>query len=172
MQLSEIAKVEQQAIESFISRDELITDEIKQKVADKKQEIIDKELVQKQAEEEAQKKAQEEAAKGFKVGEYTLKYGTYKGSGKLLNGDVNYTATFVLNSDGTYSYTRTTGNDTRSSAGTFFVKKDTLYGIDVTGPEGAFEGLGTKSSNGETGFYAVDDGTIWDMDIKMTYTGN
>jgi len=113
-------------------------------------------------------------AKVLKVGKYNVKYGTYKGKGKLLNADKEYSAKLVLNSNGTYTYTRIIegGNGNIKDSGTFYVTKDTIYGIEVTGPEGAFDGIGTKSTNGDYGFFSVGEGnTIWDMEIKMKYVG-
>ncbi|MBR0427618.1 MAG: hypothetical protein IJK18_05420 [Clostridia bacterium] len=173
-ELNELVK--KMITEKYKNNNDILTDEIKQNVANKLQEIENKkEEAKKVAKEEEREKIAEESAKGFKVGKYTLKYGTYKGKGKLLNADKEYSATFVLNSNGTYTYTRIIegGNGNIKVSGTFYATKDTLYGIEVTGPEGAFDGIGTKSTNGDYGFFSVGEGnTIWDMEIKMTYTGN
>ena len=73
-----------EAVEDYTSQDQTITEEVKEKVENslkdlenKKEEIKKAEEAKKKAEEEAAaKKAAEEAAKGLKVGSFTLKYGT------------------------------------------------------------------------------------------------
>ena len=104
-----------EAIENLVNdyknKDQIITDEVKQNVADKETEILNKqkemdkaeEEVEKKKEEEAKKKAEEEAKKkaeeGFKVGNYRLKYGTYKSDVYIM--DSSMYGTITIRPDGT-----------------------------------------------------------------------
>lgn len=78
------------------------------------------------AEEEARKKAEEEKkAKGIQVGNYTLKYGTYKGTDAQYSeeGVESYEVTITLNTDNTYTLTSTNQEIMPNSSGTFTVRK-------------------------------------------------
>ena len=127
---------------------------------------------EKAAKEAEEKKKAEEDIKGLKVGKYTLKYGTYKGSGKNYNSGENYTCTFILNSDGTCTYTRITGETTEKYSGKYEVTRDSWYGIEYTGESAAFDGIKTKWSNGNGELFAVGNDTISDMEMTMKYVGN
>ena len=59
------------------------------------------------AEEEARKKAEEEAKKGLKVGNYTLKYGTYSCDEE---GVGNVGGTYIIKQDGTFTFTNNWSN--------------------------------------------------------------
>ena len=110
-------------------------------------------------------------AKVLKVGKYTLKYGTYKGSGINYNSNEKYSCTFKLNSDGTCSYTLKIGNNTEKYKGTYKVTRDSWYGIEYTGEAAAFDGIETKWSNGYGELFAVKNNTISAMEMKMKYVG-
>ena len=110
-------------------------------------------------------------AKVLKVGKYTLKYGTYKGSGINYNSNEKYSCTFKLNSDGTCSYTLKIGNNTEKYKGTYKVTRDSWYGIEYTGEAAAFDGIETKWSNGYGELFAVGNNTISAMEMKMKYVG-
>ena len=107
----------------------------------------------------------------LKVGKYTLKYGTYKGSGINYNSNTNYTCIFVLNKDGTCKYTRKTASDTEKYSGKYYITRDSWYGIEYTGEAAAFDGIKTKWSNGYGELFAVGNNTISDMEMNMKYVG-
>ena len=72
----------------------------------------------KQKEEEERKRAEEEAKKGFKVGSYTLKYGTYKSN---LEGDVvGNNGKYTINQNGTYTYTKDKDREYNQSTKQYF----------------------------------------------------
>lgn len=153
--------------------DNIITDDIKTTTKNKLTEIENKkeqikvaneEKAKKKAEEdakrkaeaEAKKKAQEDAAKnGFKVGNYTMKYGTYKGSG----GYEGFTegATLVLRSNGTYTLT----NQGRTSNGTFTYGNDGFIKFDDN--SWAYKALGNN-------VFGNPEGAGYDE--KFTFSGN
>ncbi len=82
------------------------------------------------AEEEARLKAEEEAKKGLKVGNYTLKYGSYKCDAE----DSPAAGTYTIKQDGTFTYTNTWSNiknekytDTASGTYTTYFSKGDDY---------------------------------------------
>jgi len=83
------------------------------------------EEAKKKAEEEVAKKAQEEANSSFKVGSYTMKYGTYKGTGGFEN--CNQGAILILKSNGTYTLTDNRG---KTKNGTFKPASDGWINFD------------------------------------------
>ena len=102
-------------VKDYKTKEQVVTENIKQEVATKETEITDKqneikkaeeevkkkqEEEQKKAEEEAKRKAEEEAAKGLKVGNYTLKYGKYV----CDQQDSPAGGTYTINKDGTFSW--------------------------------------------------------------------
>lgn len=131
-------------------------EEAKRKAEEEAKKKAEAEAKQK-AEEEAKKKTAEDAAKkktSFKVGNYTMNYGTYKGSGGYqgyMDG-----ATLVLNSNGTYTLT----NNGRTSNGTF--KSNGGY-IDFDGGSWTYSPLGNNVL-GEPAGAGYDE--------KFTYSGN
>ena len=180
MSIKELIKLTREYIQKqYKTDDQLVTDEVQEKVKTESAEIktkleeetkkVEEEKAAKEAEE---KKKAEEDIKGLKVGKYTLKYGTYKGSGKNYNSGENYTCTFILNSDGTCTYTRITGETTEKYSGKYEVTRDSWYGIEYTGESAAFDGIKTKWSNGNGELFAVGNDTISDMEMTMKYVGN
>lgn len=77
--LKETKKIIIKAVSEYKNMEKILTDEVKESVA-KSIEKIDnrKATIEKKAEEDKKAK-EEEAKKGLKVGNYTMKYGTYKG---------------------------------------------------------------------------------------------
>ena len=112
------------AVESYKTEEKIITEEVKTQTEDtvskletKKEEIKKaEEEAKRKAEEEAARKAAEEAAKGLKVGNYTIKYGTYA-------MDENSIYKLVINADGTASETLTNGNRTYDQKYTYKVEQ-------------------------------------------------
>ena len=100
-------------VEGYRTEEQIVTDDVKSSVEDKVTEVKNKQEEIKTAQEEKAKKeeeerkaeearkAAEEAAKGLKVGNCTLKYGTYKFSMPSMTPPLS--ATLVLNQDGTFS---------------------------------------------------------------------
>lgn len=100
-------------VEGYRAEEQIVTDDVKSSVEDKVTEVKNKQEEIKTAQEEKAKKeeeerkaeearkAAEEAAKGLKVGNCTLKYGTYKFSMPSMTPPLS--ATLVLNQDGTFS---------------------------------------------------------------------
>ena len=97
-------------VKNYKTTDEIITQEVEQNVQNQLTQLKDKQEKIKKAEEEAKKAAEEEEkkkaeeeAKGLKVGNYTLKYGTYVGYAKSYDvGGVQSTKmTIKINQDGT-----------------------------------------------------------------------
>ena len=174
MSIKELIKLTREYIQKqYKTDDQLVTDEVQEKVKTESAEIKTKlEEETKKVEEEKAAKEAEEDIKGLKVGKYTLKYGTYKGSGKNYNSGENYTCTFILNSDGTCTYTRITGETTEKYSGKYEVTRDSWYGIEYTGESAAFDGIKTKWSNGNGELFAVGNDTISDMEMTMKYVGN
>ncbi len=99
----------------------------------------------KKAEEEARKKAEEEAKKKAEeqrrqeesqVGNYTLKYGTYKGIDYWTEGDPlsKYEITIILKPDGTYTQTNliTVAGMTETYSGTFTLSNVQGMGTYIT----------------------------------------
>lgn len=97
------------AVSDYKPIENLVTEEVKQSVAEQTTNITNREnaikeaeeAAKKAAEEKAKKEAEEEAKKGIKAGSYTLKYGTYKSE---------WGYTYTLKSDGTYKYSGITGS--------------------------------------------------------------
>ena len=178
--LKELIKLTKNFIQQqYKTDDQIVTDEVQEKVKTESAEIKTKleEEAKKTEEEKLAKEAEEkrkaeETAKVLKAGKYTLKYGTYKGSGKNYNSGENYTCTFILNSDGTCTYTRITGETTEKYSGTYEVTRDSWYGIEYTGESAAFDGIMTKWSNGYGELFAVGNDSISDMEMTMKYVGN
>ena len=87
-------------VDGYKTQDEIVSEEVKSATENKVNEVettkqkIETAKTEIKAEEE--RKAAEEAAKGLKVGNYTIKYGTYK--------DPEFGTRFVLNQDGTCVY--------------------------------------------------------------------
>ena len=165
---------------NYKNKDELITEEVKNEVTNKENESkekvnkIEEEKVKKEeqdkkkAEEEARKKAEEEAAKGLQVGNYTLKYGTYKGieSQYDVGGVISTEITIVLKQDGTYNLKSSNVSLVPNTSGTYKVEKNSYTGV-----------LGThilKLSSG--GFYAVTANNTLQVPagsgVTFTYQGN
>ncbi len=100
----QIKKIVTTAVDSYKTQQEVLTEEVKTAVQEKETKIeeirIAKEEAEKKAkEEEEARKAAEEAAKGLKIGNHTIKYGTYKG----IEGAVG--ETLVINPNGSASIT-------------------------------------------------------------------
>lgn len=106
------------------------------------------------------------------VGDYTLKYGTYKGNGTYLNGGESYDNTFILNSDGTCTYTTVTDSVTENYSGTYTVTRDSWYGIENTGESAAFDCIKVNWSNGSSDIFAVKQNSLSSMDVEMNYVEN
>ena len=112
-------------VENYQSQDEIITEKVKDSVeetvkqVDAKQEEMKKaeEEVKKKEEEEKAKKEAEELAKGYAIGPYRLKYGTYK---NLPMDNISITITLSPNGKCHYS-----GKD--PSAGTSNINTDCTY---------------------------------------------
>ena len=144
---NELRKKLKESIKKYKNLEQTVTEEIKTATESKTQEIEEKqaqiktaeeEKAQKEAEEkakaeeEAKKKAEEEAkakaeeeANGFKVGNYTFKYGTYKGTGGYENS--NEGSKLVLKSNGTYTMTQNNG---KTTSGTFKPSSDGWINFD------------------------------------------
>jgi flagellar basal body-associated protein FliL len=124
------------------SEDQIITEDVKTEVEEKKTELNNKkeeikkaeEEAQKAAEEEAAKKAAEEAAKGLQAGNYTLKYGTYKGTEYIYDVENIQTAevTITINQDGTYTLKSSNTSVVSNSSGTYKVEKSPYSGLGGT----------------------------------------
>ena len=153
--------------------------EIEQKQREEEERRIAEEEARKKAEEEAKKKAEEEAKKkaeeearkreeeqnaqrqetqdGNRNGNYTLKYGTYKGTDYW---DVNdplskYEITIVLKEDGTYTQTKliTVAGITENYSGKFYLSNVQGIGIYITfsANEEAYRITGNNQFTSETG---------------------
>ena len=87
------------------------------KITDKKvQEQVEKKVTEVNTKQEEMTKAQEK--KGFKVGSYTLKYGTYKSN---LEGDVvGNNGKYTINQNGTYTYTKDKDREYNQSTKQYF----------------------------------------------------
>ena len=86
--------------------DKKVQEQVEEKVTEvntKQEEMTKAQEAVKQKEEEERKRAEEEAKKGFKVGNYTLKYGTYKG---YFWGESAPNNELIFRSDGTAKITR------------------------------------------------------------------
>lgn len=127
------------AKENYKDKESIITEEVKATTEQKAEEIRQqKEKAQKEAEEkakaeeEANKKAEEEANKGLKVGNYTLKYGTYVGYETLYDPSGNETVkhTVVINQDGTLTYN---GNTSKYTVSGNYIKGNSGMPFQVTG---------------------------------------
>lgn len=100
-------------VEGYKTEEQIVTDEVKSNVEEKVTEVQNKqeeiktaqeEIAKKEEEErkaEEARKAAEEAAKGLKVGNCTLKYGTYKFEMSSMTPPLS--ATLVLNQNGTFT---------------------------------------------------------------------
>lgn len=100
-------------VEGYKTEDQIVTEDVKSNVEEKVTEVQNKQEEIKTAQEEKAKKeeeerkaeearkAAEEAAKGLKVGNCTLKYGTYKFSMSSMTPPLS--ATLVLNQNGTFT---------------------------------------------------------------------
>ena len=100
-------------VEGYKTEKQIVTDEVKSNVEEKVSEVETKKEEIKTAQEEKAKKeeeerkaeearkAAEEAAKGLKVGNCTLKYGTYKFEMSSMTPPLS--ATLVLNQNGTFT---------------------------------------------------------------------
>ena len=127
------------AKENYKDKESIITEEVKAITEQKAEEIRQqKEKAQKEAEEkakaeeEARKKAEEEANKGLKVGNYTLKYGTYVGYETLYDPSGNETVkhTVIINQDGTLTYN---GNTSKYTISGNYIKGNSGMPFQVTG---------------------------------------
>ena len=107
-----------QAVNNYMPQDQIITDELKANVENSLKEL-----------ENQKGKIENEDDDVLKVGSYTLKYGTYKGTSTFFNGDETTTDTleFILNKDGTYSYTL---NNTGATNGKYTVTSNSLQLTD------------------------------------------
>ncbi len=139
MKENEIKNEMKENIEKYNPKNEKINNEIKTATQNKVAEIENKkeqikvaqeEKAKKEAEEkakseeEAKKKAEEEAKKGLKVGNYTLKYGTYVGYDIQYDpsGETKEKITMKINSNGTYTY--------NGANGTYTVKSNQIIGTN------------------------------------------
>ncbi len=138
-----------EGVDKYKTEEQIITEEVKNEVTKKESEVIAKQEEMKKAEEEktkketeekakaeeeARKKAEEEAAKGLQAGNYTLKYGTYKGTESQydLGGMLTAEITITLKQDGTYSLKSSDTSLVANSSGTYKVEKNTYQGISGT----------------------------------------
>ena len=138
-----------EGVDKYKTEEEMITEEVKNEVINKENEVKEKQEEMKKAEEEkakreaeekaraeeeARKKAEEEAAKGLQVGNHTLKYGTYKGTesqydvGGMLTAEI----TITLKQDGTYTLKSSNTSLVSNSSGTYNVEKNIYPGISGT----------------------------------------
>ena len=145
----ELKKAIVEGVDKYKTEEEMITEEVKNEVINKENEVKEKQKEMKQAEEEkakkeaeekakaeeeARKKAEEEAAKGLQAGNYRLKYGTYKGTesqydvGGILTAEI----TIILKQDGTYTLKSSNTSLVSNSSGTYKVEKNTYQGISGT----------------------------------------
>ncbi len=140
------------AVESYKSQDEIITEETKEKTEEKLKELETKhEEIKKaeeakkkaeeeariKAEEEAKKKAEEEAAKGLKVGNFTLKYGTY--AFNMPNGGENgktLKSTITLKPNGVFHITANFNEDDDSTVSSKSMDSDGTYVVKLNQPTG------------------------------------
>ena len=144
----ELKDAVEEAIEGYKEQEEIITEDVKNQITQKQEELENKEQemedakeavekkeeeeVAKKAAEEAAKKAEEEASKVIQAGKYTLKYGKYTGTDYAVTDDRNskMEVTIILNSNGTYTRTNkivSTG-EYESNSGTFKVQSNGGYG--------------------------------------------
>ena len=160
--------------------EEIVTDEIKEKVDNKTQETekikadvenakaeIKAEEARKAAE-EAARKAAEEAALGLKVGKYRLKYGTYKLDNNMGMGLVG---TIVINQDGTFHIK---SNFNQDSGQTENFDEDGTYTV---GKEyNSFElqdAINFRTKSGRSfGFFVVQNNKMSSQWIGYNYAGN
>ncbi len=163
---NELKKSIKTVAKNYKDKNEIITEEIKNKVETKLAEIKQKQeqikLAEEQkaqkeaeekakAEEEARLKAEEEAKKGLKVGSYTLKYGRYSGSDFSEGTDrgPTGTATYTINADGTYTFTTSNGY---KKNGTYKVKSlaslgsyySSMYGLEFS--DGGMMGVSANNT--------------------------
>lgn len=159
------------AEKQYKDNDSIITEEIKTATQNKITEIENKkeqikvaeeekakrEAEEKlKAEEEARIKAEEEAKKGLKVGDYTIKYGTYR--------DPEFGTIFILKQDGTCVY----GNKNY----TYKVEEYDFSQYEVPNYK---TGIVFYQSNGEKyfAFYPNSSTTLYSCGIEsLIYTGN
>lgn len=152
--------------------------EIEQKQREEEERRIAEEEARKKAEEEAKKKAEEEAKKaeeearkreeeqnaqrqetqdGNRNGNYTLRYGTYKGIDYWDTGDPlsKYEITIVLKEDGTYTQTKliTVAGVTENYSGKFTLSNVQTIGTYITfsANEEAYKITGNNQFTSETG---------------------
>lgn len=131
------------AKENYKDKENIITEEVKATTEQKAEEMQQEKMVaeeqtkketetQTKAEEETKKKAKEEANKGLKVGNYTLKYGTYVGYETLYDPSGNETVkhTVVINQDGTLTYN---GNTSKYTISGNYIKGNSGMPFQVTG---------------------------------------
>ena len=167
----------------------IVTDEVKATVDEKVTEVeIKQEEIKTAQEEKAKKeeeerkaeearKAAEEAAKGLKVGNCTLKYGTYVSDVAQMSGnDEPMSATLVLNQDGTFSLNAVNlsesdflGKKSQNCTGTYKVKLN-----QETYP-GEYENMiEFTPSNGEALFYFTvsQNNAFHDQWHGYSYTGS
>ena len=141
----------EEAIEGYKTKEDIETEEVKNQVTSKEEELNNKkkemeeakEAVEKKEEEEAAKKAAEEAAKKaeeeaskvIQAGKYTLKYGKYTGTDYAATDDRDskMEVTIILNSNGTYTKTDkivATGKY-ESMSGTFKISSNSGFGDNM-----------------------------------------
>ena len=153
------------AVESYKTEEKIITEEVKTQTEDtvskletKKEEIKKaEEEAKRKAEEEAAKKAAEEAAKGIKVGNETVKFGTYKGEDGATGSKL------VLNSDGTATLD---GKSYKFSVGKYDFAQDSSGAIYK-------DAIILKNSDGTTyiGLYLFN-GMLCNDPMTFVYSGN
>lgn len=138
------------AINGYKTKDEVITDEVKQNVANKEEELKEKQEEMENAKEELEKqeeekrkaeeeaKKQEEAKNSLKVGNYTIKYGTYVGIAHTYGpGETEETKMQItINPNGTL--TQSGGFSGGSSTISYKVQGNSIIGennmpLEVTG---------------------------------------
>lgn len=146
MEIKELKNKIETVIKEYKLKDEIVTENIKAETESKIQETenikqkietakeeVKAEEEKKKEEAAAKKKAEEEAkkaAEGLKVGNYTLKYGKYTGYSFEQGTDKEPgTATYTINSDGTYSYSSSFGSkESGTYKVTYLNTLDSYYG--------------------------------------------
>ena len=177
-------------VEGYKTEEQIVTDEVRSNVEEKVTEVQNKqeeiktaqeEIAKKEEEErkaEEARKAAEEAAKGLKVGNCTLKYGTYISDvSRMDNGnDGPMSSTIVLNQDGTFSIKAVNlsesdfiGKKSQNCTGTYKVK---LH--QQTYPDTYEDMIEFTPNNGEESFSFIvyQDNAFSDDWHGYSYSGN
>ena len=146
----ELKNAVEEAIDGYKTKDEIETEEVKNQITSKQEELNNKKQEIEEAKEETRKKeeqeaakkaaeeakkAKEEASKVIQAGKYTLKYGKYTGIDYAVTDDRNskMEVTIILNSNGTYTKTDKTVSTGKyeSISGTFKISSNSGFGDNM-----------------------------------------